>query len=161
MVTCSSILAWKIPQVEEPGGLQSMGSQRVWHDWAHTHIHVSLLRSFNGREPGGPESTDKKAEERERGWYSLVYAESQWSPCIGLALFTKASGTLLMGWRCRVPSQEGLRSPGRKVKSESLCTPGNQPEREKHRNQSSDGASVFNQPGVGMYTVLQGSSQQR
>ena len=29
---CSSILAWKIPWTEEPGGLQSMGSQRVEHD---------------------------------------------------------------------------------------------------------------------------------
>ena len=36
-----------------------------------------LLRSFNGQEPGGPESTDKKVKARERGWYSLVYAESQ------------------------------------------------------------------------------------
>ena len=27
--TCSSILAWEIPWTEEPGGLQSMGSQRV------------------------------------------------------------------------------------------------------------------------------------
>ena len=30
--THSSILAWKIPWTEEPGGLQSMGSQRVGHD---------------------------------------------------------------------------------------------------------------------------------
>ena len=30
----SSILAWRIPRLEEPGGLQSMGSQRVRHDWA-------------------------------------------------------------------------------------------------------------------------------
>ena len=29
MATCPSVLAWKIPQTEEPGGLQSMGSQRV------------------------------------------------------------------------------------------------------------------------------------
>ena len=28
----TSILAWKIPCTEEPGGLQSMGSQRVGHD---------------------------------------------------------------------------------------------------------------------------------
>ena len=28
----SSILAWRIPWTEEPGGLQSMGSQRVGHD---------------------------------------------------------------------------------------------------------------------------------
>ena len=32
MTTHSSILAWKIPWTEEPGGLQSMGSQRVTHD---------------------------------------------------------------------------------------------------------------------------------
>ena len=32
MATHSSILAWKIPWTEEPGRLQSMGSQRVRHD---------------------------------------------------------------------------------------------------------------------------------
>ena len=32
MAIHSSILAWRIPQTEEPGGLQSMGSQRVRHD---------------------------------------------------------------------------------------------------------------------------------
>ena len=32
MATHSSILAWKIPWTEEPGGLQSMGSHRVRHD---------------------------------------------------------------------------------------------------------------------------------
>ena len=34
MAPQSSALAWKIPRTEEPGGLQSMGSQRVGHDWA-------------------------------------------------------------------------------------------------------------------------------
>ena len=34
MATYSSILAWEIPWTEEPGRLQSMGSQRVGHDWA-------------------------------------------------------------------------------------------------------------------------------
>ena len=33
MAAYSSILAWRIPWTEEPGGLQSMGSQRVRHDW--------------------------------------------------------------------------------------------------------------------------------
>ena len=32
MTIHSSILAWRIPWTEEPGGLQSMGSQRVGHD---------------------------------------------------------------------------------------------------------------------------------
>ena len=39
MATHSSILAWKIPWMEEPDRLQSMGSQRVGHDWA-----ISLYR---------------------------------------------------------------------------------------------------------------------
>ena len=41
--THSSILAWRIPWTEEPGRLQSMGSQRVrheWSNWACTHSEV-------------------------------------------------------------------------------------------------------------------------
>ena len=34
MATHSSVFAWKIPWAEEPGGLQSMGPQRVGHDRA-------------------------------------------------------------------------------------------------------------------------------
>ena len=42
MATHSSILAWRIPWTEEPGVLQSMGSQRVGHDWAtHTFLVAS------------------------------------------------------------------------------------------------------------------------
>ena len=49
--THSSIHAWKIPWTEEPGGLQSMESQRVGHDWAtsvcssqsNSHIHTWLM----------------------------------------------------------------------------------------------------------------------
>ena len=32
---------WKIPWTEEPGGLQSMGSQRLGHDWAHGHTSIA------------------------------------------------------------------------------------------------------------------------
>ena len=39
MATHSSIFAWKIPWTEEPGGLQSLGSQRVKHN-THTHTHT-------------------------------------------------------------------------------------------------------------------------
>ena len=35
MVTHSSIFAWRIPWTEKSGGLQSMGSQRVRHDWSN------------------------------------------------------------------------------------------------------------------------------
>ena len=67
MATHSSILAWEIPWTEEPGGLQSMGSERVRHnlenknnnnnsviqDWLSTHTHFtvwshhkSIMRSY-------------------------------------------------------------------------------------------------------------------
>ena len=36
MATHFSTLAWRIPQTEEPGGPQSMGSQRVGHDFTFT-----------------------------------------------------------------------------------------------------------------------------
>ena len=39
MATHSSILAWRIPWTEEPGRLQSMGSQRVGHDWVTSLIN--------------------------------------------------------------------------------------------------------------------------
>ena len=47
MATHSSILAWGMPWTEEPGVLQPIGWQRVWHDWsdlacmhAYTHTHT-------------------------------------------------------------------------------------------------------------------------
>ena len=42
METCLSILAWKIPWIEEPGRLQSIGSQRVGPtEGLSTHTHVT------------------------------------------------------------------------------------------------------------------------
>ena len=43
MAIHSSILAWRIPWTEEPGGLQSVGSQRVGHDWASNTTLLLLL----------------------------------------------------------------------------------------------------------------------
>ena len=40
MATHSSIFAWEIPWIEEPGGLQSTGSQRVGYDLATKHQHL-------------------------------------------------------------------------------------------------------------------------
>ena len=44
MATCSSIVAWRIPWTEEPGELQSMGSQRVGH--------VCITNVYTGDNPG-------------------------------------------------------------------------------------------------------------
>ena len=47
METYSSILAWKIPWAEEPGGLQSMGPQRVTHNWVSTHTRTCIFIPCN------------------------------------------------------------------------------------------------------------------
>ena len=64
-VTHSSIFAWRIPGTEEPGGLQSMGSRRVGHEWSDlacmhvlekemaTHSSVLAWRIPGTEKPGG------------------------------------------------------------------------------------------------------------
>ena len=55
MATHSSILAWRIPRIDEPGGLQSMALQRVWHNWKtftslYTYMHMYItnpLKNYN------------------------------------------------------------------------------------------------------------------
>ena len=44
MATHSSILAWKIPWTDEPGGLQSMGLQRVKHDLVTEQQQLAVSR---------------------------------------------------------------------------------------------------------------------
>ena len=44
MVTHSSVLAWGIPGTGEPGGLPSMGSHRVRHDWSNLAVSSSMIK---------------------------------------------------------------------------------------------------------------------
>ena len=50
MATYSHVLAWKIPWTEESGGIQSMGSQRVKHNWATNtftfHFHQCIKNEW-------------------------------------------------------------------------------------------------------------------
>ena len=50
MATHSSILACRIPWIEEPGGIQSMASQRVRHDWVTNSQYLSLTLRISGLE---------------------------------------------------------------------------------------------------------------
>ena len=43
MATHSSIIAWRIPMDREPGGIQSMESQRVGHDWLTKHLSTESV----------------------------------------------------------------------------------------------------------------------
>ena len=67
----SSTLAWKMPWTEEPGGLQSMGSLRVQHDWA-----TSL--SCIGEGNGNPLQCSCLENPRDGGaWWAAVYGVTQ------------------------------------------------------------------------------------
>ena len=48
MATYSSIPAWEIPWTEEPGGLQSVGLQRVQRDWTNIYSHMGQYASHAG-----------------------------------------------------------------------------------------------------------------
>ena len=67
MATHSSSLAWKIPWTEEPGGLPSMGSQRVGHDWVTS---LSLFTFMLWRTKWQPTPVFLPGE--SQGWGSLV-----------------------------------------------------------------------------------------
>ena len=67
MATHSSTLAWKIPWTEEPGGLQSMGSLRVGHDWATS---LSLFIFMHWRRKWQPTPVFLPGESQR--WGSLV-----------------------------------------------------------------------------------------
>ena len=62
----SSTLAWKIPWTEEPGRLQSMGSQRVRHDWVTSLSHI-------GEGNGSPLQCSYLENHRDRGaWWAAI-----------------------------------------------------------------------------------------
>ena len=71
MATHSSILALKIPWTEEPGRLQSIGSQRVGHDWATSFSFFLSFRFRWNLEGGAPMMGPVPLEEEERLELSL------------------------------------------------------------------------------------------
>ena len=96
MATHSSTIAWKIPWTEEPGRIQSMGSQKVGHDWAtslsytHTcnlkyyeaHLNYSKLHTIlmdNGRNQRG---TKERLDEANFGRWWGTGKPGHWSPWV-------------------------------------------------------------------------------
>ena len=69
MAPHSSTFTWKIPWTEEPGRLQSMGSLRVWHDWATS---LSLFTFMHWRRKW--QITPVFLPGESQGWGSLVAA---------------------------------------------------------------------------------------
>ena len=73
MTTYSSTLAWKIPWAEEPGGLQSMWSLRVRHNWV-TLLSLSCIGEGNGN----PLQCSCLENPRDGGaWWATIYGVAQ------------------------------------------------------------------------------------
>ena len=75
MATHASTLVWKIPWMEEPGRLQSMGLPRVRHtEWLHFHFSLSCIGEGNGN----PLQCSCVENPRDRGaWWAAVYGVAQ------------------------------------------------------------------------------------
>ena len=74
MTPHSSTLAWKIPWMEEPGGLQSMGSLRDRTERIHFHFSLSCIEEGNGN----PLQCSCLENPRDGGaWWAAVYGVAQ------------------------------------------------------------------------------------
>ena len=75
MATHSSTLAWKIPWMEKPGRLQSMGSMRVRHDWAAS---LALFTFMHWRRKWQPTPVFLPGESGDGGaWWAAGYGVAQ------------------------------------------------------------------------------------
>ena len=75
MATHSSPLAWKIPWMEEPGGLQSMGSKE---SDTTVRLHFTSLTSLTGEGNGNPLQYSCLENPRDRGaWRAMVHGVTQ------------------------------------------------------------------------------------
>ena len=68
MATHSSILAWEIPGTEEPGGLQSMGSQKDGHNWGVNNDTGMRLTLFISQLPPGAPSRTQSCPTQSKGY---------------------------------------------------------------------------------------------
>ena len=69
MATHSSILAWKIPWTEEPGRLQSTGSQRVGHKWATSLTHLMVRHDVLVHREHPPNSPSQRTVSQASVWW--------------------------------------------------------------------------------------------
>ena len=74
MATHSCILSWKIAWTKEPGGLQSMGSRRVGHDWPTS---LSLFTFMHWRRKWQPTPVFLPGESHRGAWWAAIYGVAQ------------------------------------------------------------------------------------
>ena len=79
MATHSSILVWINPWTEEPGGLQSMGSHRIRHNWASEHAHMHNALIYTGKL-------------NQKSLYNKVKLKTRWTHILHCPFLTHISG---------------------------------------------------------------------
>ena len=95
MATHSSVLAWRIPWTEEPGGLLSMRSHGVGHDWSD----LACIRVGNGN----PLQYSCLENPRDRGaWWAVHRVRHDWSDSAAAAAATPH--IKYESWKCRLLS---------------------------------------------------------
>ena len=93
MAPHSSTIAWKIPWMEEPGGLQSMESWRVGHDW---ETSLSRIREGNGN----PLQCTCLENPRDSGaWWAAIYGIA-WSRTWLKRLSSSSSSSSSSRYQC-------------------------------------------------------------
>ena len=134
MATHSSILAWRIPWTEEPGGLLSMGSQRVRHDWTTQHStdeeytetcwdQLELSLGFKQEISFLPSPNDRSLA-RDAALNELFFGINSQSNIWAFHNFLRKKTVVIVLWDvfllepnciwCRCLLGQGLQVPGRK-----------------------------------------------
>ena len=130
MATHSSTLAWKIPWTEEPGRLQSMGSQRVRHNWATSLVHwisqfssVQSLSCLSHCQPRGLQHARLPCLSPTPGVYSNSSPSSRWChPMISSSVvpFSSCLQSLPASWS--FPMSQFFASGGQSIGVSALAS---------------------------------------
>ena len=94
-----SVLAWRIPGMGEPGGLPSMGSHRVGHDWSE----LAAAAAAGGGEGEMNEREDRQREKgQERQIPAYIPTTQSWPSIVFWSTLYKTPYNVLQLWPCKV-----------------------------------------------------------
>ena len=88
----SSVIAWRIPWSGEPGGLQSMGLQRIGHNWVSTHTHTASAWPSKNLDTKGMNKPQYKPWTPSLRWASLTGS----TPCVMSHMWCHRSPKLVL-----------------------------------------------------------------
>ena len=115
MATHSSVLAWRIPGTGEPGGLPSMGSHRVRHDWSDLAAAAAAADSWSENVLSWAQPVLRAAilegfllaQQLESVIYFSKLISSLWS-CANAELVSRCSWTQLVSKFCALPEKRPI-----------------------------------------------------